>query len=772
MASLKKKIFKTIFGEISVSGDLLYLILFSDQNLKYALIGAIPIPGTSLIHLMEGGDEDEDNNSSSGLLGNEDDNSSLLGFLGGRDEEKEPRQNSRNQSRYQRYRNRNSNDWSAAERRGEIQKPDDSGGISLPGDFNIWSIVKLVGIIGLFGVGAFFVMSLIGGGAGYLDIFGTAFGAEASAARDAGGGLFSGLLGGASNAAETGTCLASAGCFQEFLLNQSTVGAGGGTSSKNTGDTFDLRIENLRVEGQQNEIPLRIYDPDYNIPISFTLKNERQGQYGIEASNIDYKVNIYDPGVTENQEACTSGWLDLEKGGGEFGDTGDLLVPGESATPLNWQEDGKGEGLNLANCGLLQPGGFKDDRLVEVAAKYDYATTATLKARGMSRSYLNDESGIDNSEPARSKAPDTPVRTYFVLTREPFQFFNASGELSPISERALFGIQTKKDNIGYQLQDFTLIDSSKTRLEDIAKCKDLQEGEGENEYKISGDKWTQIQNEQDDIWLNDNTGSITQMRCKFQLKEDELEDINPTGEELLFTVRSEYKVKSYKEPSSFSIINRECSKKNCQMVKPLTGDFKSILSAENPKEDKYWQKRYATCKDWDDEEGCSIRENGFKDSNTADKTIEDGEIAVEIDSLSEDMLSCEVEDTGEYAGIDEDELKESLDGSKVLNNMGGDWEAVSKEDTDCGGGKEDGSEEENSGEGSSGEPACSEFGSSASCPNERCFWNAMSSTCNSYGGSDTNSEEGATSCGSLSYGEECNEAAGCENHPQGYCQSK
>ncbi len=713
----KKAIFKFIFGEVSISLDIIYPFITKDTSWTEAIIGAIPIPGTSLIHLF-GDKEDEEEN---GGLDNE-----------GADPENEFRENGKRVMTDGGQRNRNESETG----RRRLTDPSRLSTQDSESILNKAPIGKnfLVGLLALaaIGLGFYFIgfMGIIGAiaiiGLGYfvyssfgmkgvlglsipfiflIGVFGfTGYGSGYGLLiSDTVGDPLDGAFGDAAD--ELGyqvgrgvaffQCAGDAGCLREWRLN-STSDLG----TESVGKTFEVSMIGPEVTGA-NDVSVR--PKNDKIPVYFGLINSRHGVRGVDAENVKYRMKVTNPGVPfvdGSTPVCETDWKNISKYPNLDSDEIDnfdsidrSLFPGQT---FDWED--QSESMTLFNCGLMNPGAQGNKHEAKVEVKYDYSTFSIMEVEAMA-----DESHEGSRDEKKSESVDTPARTAITTRTAPMTYRKLDGRTisDPLTVRVW--LETDEDDTKFKVdaEKFYLKDSSlTTHIQN--NCRGLKQSEkDEDKYKLSNDIIKQIEDRQDrgdEGWFSQRSKTPT-ATCDFKLENPER--ISETGETVSFRARANYTVRFQKESSGFSLFNGNCDIENCPYVKPInSSNLKTTLVNElDLDEDKplhykdgngedenwgridYWKKEYAKCnRPLDSENSCSwVDTFNYGERDPSDESIEKGEFAIRFNDEpdeADEFFACGAEEQaeGNVVGIEEEELNEAYsDSESGFRYEGGEW---------------------------------------------------------------------------------------------------
>lgn len=470
-------------------------------------------------------------------------------------------------------------------------------------------------------------------------------------------------------------------CLRQWRLNNTKR-----PNSEDVGEDYGLEIQDFRL-GSGSQLDIAYKDKDYKIPLSFRIRNNRHGLKGINARDVQYKVQVIDFENDEQHPYCETDWVPVQ--GYDVDDDGDShdLYPGTSAATgyrtLN--------SLSLENCQMLSPGAGQH-KTVKLYLKYNYFSQATLYFRAMSRQYKNAQNIDISAKP--SETADTPVKAALNVD-SPAVFSQQDMSSQPLAVRAT--LETDEPGIEYQVNDYRLRKSSKTCLPgegdcgsgiDITqKCSFKDTGNGENMLELNSDSASRLIAGEgdgadaipDDYWFSeDNPPSI--FGCLFGLKE--VETLNPSGETLTMGVEANYTVKIEETIDSFEVLNSQCRRLNCPIIFPVEQNIEGVVLAEKG-DSLYWKKKSAMCEGIDARDGCKVVE-GYKPSYTdlsSNPTIQSGEIAVKVRNTNRDWFSCDVRkghknpEYGVIEGFDLNRLQRVVEPSRsmVLDWENGEW---------------------------------------------------------------------------------------------------
>ncbi|NMJ76882.1 hypothetical protein GLU64_00515 [Nanohaloarchaea archaeon] len=436
--------------------------------------------------------------------------------------------------------------------------------------------------------------------------------------------------------ARVGCFLEGPQCMRQWRLNN-TVRPG----SESRGERYELQIQQFTLG--TDRIDSAYKEADYQLPVNFLVSNTRNGLKGIPARNVSYKIMVKDFDKTY----CDTGWRNISS---FYSDEGrNVILPGLGVSPTDSLEE-----LNLGNCGLLQPS-MGEDRVLELQARYEYSSQATLYVDAMSRQYRREE-GIEPSF-EKSKTADTPVQSY-INVKQPVTYYETeAGERLAVPFAARFGFETPGFDVRYRIdpESVKIVDSSLTTH--VQPCVGINKTSGENNYNVSGAAEKRIELRQDGNWFN-SEDEPAPLRCTMKLTEDGVNRISPTGEELVMRIDGNYTVVKQDTLSGFDAVNTLCTRYNCP-----------LLVTEQFNESSKYNLR-SKCKrgtSIDSRDGCTVRlpEQGNPDSwrtpTIANRSgenivIEQGKVARNITNYVGSLSASSNSGTSEYF---KDEFKNS-----------------------------------------------------------------------------------------------------------------
>lgn len=416
--------------------------------------------------------------------------------------------------------------------------------------------------------------------------------------------------------AKMGCMLKGPQCLRQWRLNN-TVRPG----SEARGERYELQIEQFGL-GVDN-IDVAYKEASYPLPVNFLVSNTRNGLKGITARNVSYKISVMDSEDTY----CSTGWESVSSFEGE---DRDVVLPGLGVSPVESLEE-----LNLGDCQLLQPS-LGINRVMELQVKYQYSSQATLYVDAMSRQHRR-EQGIDPSF-KKSETADTPVQSY-INVQEPITYYETeSGDRKVVPFAARFGFETPGFDVRYKVNpdSVQIVDSSLTTHTDT--CNGLNHTEGDY-YTVSENAERRINLRQKNSWFNSET-SPAPLRCTMKIEQEDVDQISPTGEELVMRIDGNYTIVKEDRMTGFDVRNTLCTRFTCPMV--VTQEY-----ADDSEYDLY--SKCTSGNSVDARGGCSIRvpnssEMNWRMPNLAERneeevTIEQGLIARRLDAFLSDAPS-------------------------------------------------------------------------------------------------------------------------------------
>jgi len=492
-------------------------------------------------------------------------------------------------------------------------------------------------------------------------------------------------------------------CMRQWRLNNTKE-----PGSREVGEEYGLSVESFRL-GSGEQVDIAYKEKSYTIPVSFRIRNARNGLKGINARDLEYRIKILDFDQGENAPYCQTDWVPVNgydiDGDGQSND----LYPGTSAGTGFTKLDGsngytsEGNTLTLDNCNMLTPGAG-EVRNVKLYVKYKYSSQATLNFEAMSREYQNSEA-ID-VEPKDSKTADTPVKAAMTVdTPAIFDTANRAND-QPVSMRAT--LNTDNRDIEYQVDNYRLSKSQKTCVKgsgercnsaEPLRCSFVQSGDRENSLELSSDAKKQLISGYDeddgipsDFWFSD-TKKPGIFGCLFSLKNQQF---NPSGETLTVGVRANYTVKLEDRLDNFKVLNSECRRMNCPLTFPIDAsqdNIRGVVISSTDSFDRdqgvtdYWKKQRALCDGPDAYDGCIVTDTyttNYDELRSA-PTIDQGDVAIRMNSAFLDQwpeyFSCRVKNSGISGdaegtyGVNLNRLEDMfLTGSnRVLDYRNGEW---------------------------------------------------------------------------------------------------
>lgn len=513
---------------------------------------------------------------------------------------------------------------------------------------------KIIAVLAIVGVG-FFTLTGVAGGSGYSDLIANSLGYQAA-------GVNSPAIGDTlAQAGKTVECLGNAACVRQWQFNNTQR-----PGSEEVGQEYSLEIENFDVN---DGFPLDVANRrnDSRVPADFSVYNPRHGLKGIDATNVAYRIGVYDNiGSITGKPECKTEWKPL---GGKYANSNleenGTILPGGFATPLGTHSE-----LTLGKCGLLQPAlGLR--RRVKLQIAYDYSSQSTLQVQAMSRQNML---SLDKRPSfKKSQTADTPVKTY-VNVESPITYrINDAG--SP--ESSIFGLrvgfETSQKGIKYRVNssEFRLIDSGQTvdvdskNIGSAVSCEDLSRIDESDEYNFSGEMSNYLKNRQSDSWFESGSGP-SPARCSMVL--ENARSISPTGETLTFRIDANYTVMLEKMVDGFEAQNSRCTRFECPMLVPQSHPE----ARDNPEDDGLLSKCESSTR-IDANNGCGARlgkdwprvSADYAMKNELDSRIEEGETAYKLSNLMTELKNqdrsdsvinvTESDNISDHLGIDDSE---------------------------------------------------------------------------------------------------------------------
>jgi hypothetical protein len=334
-------------------------------------------------------------------------------------------------------------------------------------------------------------------------------------------------------------------CIRQWRMNN-TVRPG----SDAEGESYELRIEHFGLGTDQ--IDKAYKEANYTLPVNFLVENTRHGLKGINARNVEYRINV----ESFDKTHCTTGWKSIDTFPNQ--PDKDYILPGLGVSPTDSEEF---RNMTLGNCDLLQPS-MGENRVMTLAVKYDYSSQATLYVDAMARQYRR-EQGIQPSF-KKSRTARTPVQSY-VNVQAPVTFFETQDGREAVPFSARFGFETPGYDVEYKVHpdSVDIRDSSRTTHTEN-NCQGL-EHEGGDEYRVSDEAEQRIDLRQNKRWFNANVDPAP-LRCTMEIEEDDLGLISPTGQQLIMRIDGNYTVKREQQMADFNVWNTQCTRRNCPMV--------------------------------------------------------------------------------------------------------------------------------------------------------------------------------------------------------------
>ncbi|MBC5792962.1 MAG: hypothetical protein H8Z69_02870 [Nanohaloarchaea archaeon] len=464
-------------------------------------------------------------------------------------------------------------------------------------------------------------------------------------------------------------------CLRQWRLNNTKR-----PDANDVGENYGLKIKEFRL-GSGSQLDIAFKNKNYKMPLSFRIRNTRHGLKGINARDVEYKIEVVDYEHDTQNPFCETEWVKIN--GYDVDDDGDDydLYPGTSAATgyktLN--------SLSLENCHMLSPGAGQQ-KTVNLYLRYDYFSQATLYFDAMSRQYKNSENIEISTKP--SETADTPVEAILNVD-SPAVFNEETLNSQPLAVRAT--LTTEESDVEYQVRDYEVTDSEKTCVPgegncettsgiDSNSCALTREG-GSNKYELKSEAKKRLiagsgggadDAIPGDYWFSEDRPPEL-FGCLFSL--EDVQSINPAGETLTMGIEANYTVKKTESIDSFKVLNSQCRKINCPIIRPVENNLEGVVTSSIGQDQEYWTKRSAMCDGLDAGDGCKVVESyqPSYDNLGAKPTVDQGEIAVRVSSGNPDWFSCEIKngevqpEYGNIAGFDENRLESVFNGDMVFD---------------------------------------------------------------------------------------------------------
>lgn len=344
--------------------------------------------------------------------------------------------------------------------------------------------------------------------------------------------------------AKMGCALEGPQCLRQWRMNN-TVRPG----SESVGETYELRIDRFQLA--QDQVDVAYKEKNFPLPISFLVYNTRHGLKGITARDVRYRITVEDSSHQGDNAYCSTGWTSINTS------TGDFILPGLGVSPRETLQQ-----INLADCGLLQPS-MGVNRVLSMDLEYDYSSQTTLYFDAMSRQHRREQGMTPDF--TKSETAKTPVQSY-INVRSPVTYFETEGgDRRPVPFAARFGFETPGFSVDYHVDPDSIEIQDSVMTKHTDNCQGLGDLDDDNEYVISDRSEERIEDRQAESWFNKNIGP-SPLRCTFELTDQAVETINPTGEELIMRMDANYTLRRQEQHSSFSMVNTRCTRSNCPLL--------------------------------------------------------------------------------------------------------------------------------------------------------------------------------------------------------------
>lgn len=447
------------------------------------------------------------------------------------------------------------------------------------------------------------ISNALGVGGAYANLFGDEVANSEAGLSIMSGDAFAPQMRAANQAFAKLGCMAKGPqCYRQWQMNN-TVRPG----SEARGETYELQIAQFGLGTDRVDVAYK--EAEYTLPVNFLVENTRNGLKGINARNVSYNIAVKD----REETYCSTGWNKISS----FDDERNYILPGLGVSPTDSLEE-----LNLGDCGLLQPS-MGDNLVMELQVRYNYASQATLYVDAMSREYRREqgiEPGFKKSETAK-----TPVQSY-INVNSPITFYETEGgDRNAVPFAARFGFETPGFNSKYRIDpdSIQIVDSSVTMNTDTCNGLERDEDKGDNYYEISDEAKERINLRQNDSWFSADVEPAP-LRCTMKIKEEDLGQISPTGEQLVMRIDGNYTILKQDKMTGFDVTNTLCTRHNCPM----------LVTEEYAEESPYdLHSKCSTDITVDARDGCSVRnpeegDSGWRTPNVVEGlTIEEGETA-------------------------------------------------------------------------------------------------------------------------------------------------
>ncbi len=372
-------------------------------------------------------------------------------------------------------------------------------------------------------------------------------------------------------------------CYRQWQMNNTRS-----PDAESVGETFKVNIEDFGV-GRGDSLSVGKDPVEEQVPVSFRLLNSRNGLEGINAYDVQYKVQIIDSEHGPDNPYCETGWRDI-KGSDLDGDgSKNDLYPGSPA--------GSGyeklESINIGKCQMMQPG-LGQYRTVSLQVRYDYSSLGKVDFEVMSDQVYRNNPSIQISE-ADAEALNTPAQAAVRVMSDPVLFNEQLESETPFTFNAQ--VESNSQNSRFKVRSLEIEKPSSAEVASDSTCDfEVSEGnmmelkpeerqdlvptaEGEEKY---GKKY---------YWFEDESPLFG---CNLQLTD--LESFSETGETLSMTTRTNYTVIVEEKRESFEVYNEACEQAGITCPMLVTQSF-------NESSKYNWKTK---CEGVDSGTGCSV----------------------------------------------------------------------------------------------------------------------------------------------------------------------
>ncbi len=477
-------------------------------------------------------------------------------------------------------------------------------------------------------------------------------------------------------------------CLRQWRLNNTKR-----PDANDVGENYGLKIKEFRL-GSGSQLDIAFKNKDYKMPLSFRIRNTRHGLKGINARDVQYKIEVVDYEHDTQNPFCETGWIYVNGYDVDGDDDNHDLYPGTSAATAYKTLNS----LSLENCKMLSPGAGQQ-KTVNLYLRYNYFSQATLYFDAMSRRYKNSQNIQIETKP--SETADTPVKAVLNVD-SPAVFNEETLKSQPVAVRAT--LSTDESDVEYQVNDYEVTDSEKTCVPgeggcstsfdlDASSCALTPVSGGSNKLELKDEAKKRLMagfSSADDAipgdyWFSEDKPPEL-FGCLFTL--EDVQSLNPAGETLTMGIEANYTVRKTDTLDSFEVLNSQCRKINCPIIFPVENNLEGVVTAEISQGQEYWTKRSASCDGIDAGDGCKVVESyqPSYDNLGSKPTIGQGEIAVKLSSGNPDWFSCEVKngevepDYGSITGFDENRLESVFEEEMVFDWTEAGWQITRGKD--------------------------------------------------------------------------------------------